>query len=208
MPARYRFDDADAAFDLIGEFGFATLVTGTDAMPAISHLPMIANRPRNVLRGHLARANPHAALLSGRRHAAIFTGANAYVSPNWYADKTRVPTWNYLAVRVEGAGRIIDEPEEVDAFLASLSSHFESRRHDLSTDREWTIDKLPPEKLERLRRGIVAFEISIESLEAKAKLSQADSETDRSGAIKALGSGGDMQRALADAMRSAARAQT
>ncbi|MFZ5618548.1 MAG: FMN-binding negative transcriptional regulator [Pseudomonadota bacterium] len=204
-PPRYRLDDPQAAFDLIDDHGFCVLVTVTDPAPAISHLPMIADRARNILRGHLARANPHTALLDGRRHIAIFTGANAYVSPNWYRDRSRVPTWNYLTVHVEGVGRVIDAPEDVDALLAALSAHYESRRHDLAADEAWTMDKLPPEKLARLRRGIVAFEIAIDSVAAKAKLSQSDDEADRAGAIEALSSGDDMRRAIAKAMLSATR---
>lgn len=204
-PPRYRLDDQQAVFDLIADHGFATLVTQVEAAPAISHLPMIADRARNTLRGHLARANPHTALLEGRRHIAIFTGANAYISPNWYRDRSRVPTWNYLAVHIEGVGRVLDAPADVDALLAALSAHYESRRHDLAADEAWTMDKLPPERLERLRCGIVAFEMTIDTLAAKAKLSQSDDEADRTGAILVLSSGDDMQRATAKAMLGATR---
>lgn len=206
MPAqsRYRLEDRDAAYDLIEGHGFATLITQGDAAPEISHLPMIVDRGRGVLRGHLARANPHAALLGERRHVAVFTGADAYLSPNWYRDRSRVPTWNYLAVRVDGAGRVIDAPPEVDALLAALSAHHENRRHDLAADSVWTMAKIPPEKLDRLRRGIVAFEMTIDALSATAKLSQADDEADRAGAIKALSGGDDAQRAVAAAMRALA----
>lgn len=200
-PSRYSLGDTEAALDLVDATGFCLLITSGEGTPALSHLPMIADRDRRVLRGHLARANPHAALLDRRRHHAVFTGSNAYVSPNWYVDKTRVPTWNYLAVEIEGEGRVIDAPQDVDAFLAALAAHFERRRHDLASDSEWTMDKLPPQKLERLRRGIVFFEMQIERISAKAKLSQSDDAADSDGAIRALSTGGDMQRAVAEAMR-------
>lgn len=204
-PPAYRIDDAAAAFRLIADFAFATLATVHDGVVRLSQLPMIADPARRVLRGHLARANPHGGRIDGAMATALFTGPQGYVSPNWYEDATRVPTWNYLAVEVAGAVRVITAPDAVDAMLIDLSHHFESRRHDLDRDGEWTIDKLPEKKREALRAGIVAFEIDIESIEMKGKLSQKDKPADFQGVIRALSSGDEAQRRLADAMRSAGR---
>lgn len=202
-PPAYRLEDQDAAFDLAAANGFGILITAMEGEPALSHAPMLADRKRNVLRGHLSRANAHAALLEKRRHVAVFTGPNAYISPNWYADKTRVPTWNYAAAHFSGEGRLITEPAEIDAFLADISAHFENRRHDIADDTAWTLEKMPAGKLARMRKGIVVFEIAIDRIEAKAKLSQTDTSEDRAGAVRALSAGDDMQRAVAKAMRAA-----
>ena len=203
-PAHFRNDDDAAAFRLIGDYGFATLISAANGAPVLSQLPMIANVERCVLRGHLARGNPHAALLGGNRATALFTGAEGYISPNWCEDKTRVPTWNFESVEAEGETRLVTEADEVDAFLIDLSDHFESRRHDLARDVKWTIGKLPADKLVRLRAGIVAFEITIDRLELKAKFSQNIPAADRAGVINALSSGDESQRALGEAMRKAA----
>ena len=203
-PPAYRIDDDASAFRLISERAFATLATVHDGAVEISQLPMIADETRRVLRGHLARANPHAGRIDGARATALFTGPQGYISPNWYEDRTRVPTWNYLAAEICGVIRVISAPDEVDALLIDLSHHFESRRHDLDRDSEWTIAKLPAKKREALRAGIVAFEIDIERIELKGKLSQKDKSADRDGAIAALSSGDEAQRRLADAMREAA----
>jgi len=204
-PPAYRIDDDAAAYRLISEWAFATLATVHDGAARLSQLPMIADPDRRVLRGHLARANPHASLIDGAIATALFTGPQGYISPNWYEDRTRVPTWNYLAVEFVGAVRVTTAPEDVDAMLIDLSHHFEQRRHDIDRDVEWTIDKLPAKKREALRAGIVAFEIDIERIELKGKLSQKDKPADLAGAISALSSGSEAQKALADAMRSAAR---
>lgn len=204
-PRAFRSDDQRAAFGLIGIFGFATLITIDGDRPAVSHLPMIADPERRVLRGHLARANPHASLLEGRRHLAVFVGANAYVSPDWYGDAEQVPTWNYSAVHIEGVSKVISDYDAIDAMLDELSAHHEKRRHDLSGGKIWTLAKLPADKLRKLRTAIVAFEIPIETLEFKAKLSQNKGAEDFRSVIEKLSSGDESQRAVAAAMTAAGR---
>jgi transcriptional regulator len=204
-PPAYRIDGEASAFRLISEWAFATLATIDDGAVQLSQMPLIAEEGRRVLRGHLARANPHVGSLDGAGATALFNGPQGYISPNWYVDCTRVPTWNYLAVEVSGVIRVVTAPEEVDAILIALSHHFESRRHDIDQDVEWTIDKLPPAKREALRRGIVAFELTIDCIEMKGKLSQKDKPADRDGAINALSAGDEAQRQLAAAMREATK---
>lgn len=173
-PPAFRWNDRPAAFALASDWNFALLITQGEEAPFVTHLPMLIDERRNVLRGHVARANPHGGHIDGRAHLAVFTGPNAYISPNWYGEaSTDVPTWNYVAVHIAGQGRILDEVCEIDQLLADLSAHEEQRRHDLDNGGEiWTMDKVPDDKHARLRRAIVAFEIDIARVEAKAKLSQ------------------------------------
>lgn len=207
-PPVFRNEDAQAAFGLIGEYGFATLITIEGGAAVISHLPMIGDVEKSVLRGHLARANPHSALLDGRRHLAAFVGANAYVSPDWYEDAEQVPTWNYSAVHIEGEARVLTEPDEIDSLLGELSDLHERRRHDLVDGKIWKLAKLPIDKLRKMRAAIVAFEIRVEKLELKAKLSQNKSAEDFQRVMEKLSSGDESRRALADAMRAAQREST
>jgi transcriptional regulator len=200
-PSAFRVEDPQAAFGLIDRFGFATLITVKEGRSVVSHLPMIADAERRVLRGHLARANPHSALIDGARHLAVFIGENAYVSPDWYEDATDVPTWNYSAAHVEGAARVFSDPEDVDALLNELSDRHEGRRHDLAEGRFWKLSKLPAEKLRRLRTAIVAFEIAADRIELKAKLSQNRNAADFARVIAKLERGDAMERAVANAMR-------
>lgn len=202
-PASFRNDDKAAAFELISAYGFATLITVEAGGAVVSHLPMIGDAAKGVLRGHLARANPHSALIAGRRHLALFEGANAYVSPDWYAGTQEVPTWNYSAVHIEGAANIIADPAGVDALLAELSDFHESRRHDLEGGKIWKMEKLTSETLRKMRAAIVAFEIRVERLEFKAKLSQNRTAVDHQTVAEKLASGNEGQRAVAAAMRPA-----
>ena len=202
-PSFFKVDDAEAAFDFVARNGFATLIAVDDGRPVISHLPMLADIRRGVLRGHLARANPHSAMLDGRRHLAVFVGANAYVSPDWYGDAEQVPTWNYSAVHADGAARVLTDPGEVDLLLGELSGFHESLRHDLVDEKIWKLSKLPPEKLGKMRAAIVAFEIQIEKMEFKAKLSQNKNPRDYRSVMEKLASGDEARRAVADAMKAA-----
>lgn len=174
-PPAFRWEDETAALQCAAEWNFGVLITAAGAgAPFVSHLPFLVDAERRVLRAHLARANPHAGCIEGGEHLAVFTGPHAYISPDWYGEgENDVPTWNYLAVHAAGKGRVLTDDAVVDAFLADLSAAEEARRHDLAQGGKiWTMGKLPSRALARMRAAIVAFEIDIETVAAKAKLSQ------------------------------------
>lgn len=171
-PPAHRWDDRAAALDFARARNFAALITVVDGAPMLTHLPVLIDPDGVRLRGHMARANPHAAHIDGREHLVAFLGPNAYISPDWYEIEEDVPTWNYVAVHVSGKARAYTDEAETDRFLSDLSDQEEARRYDLQTGRFWKIDKLDPKDRARMRRAVVAFEIVIDSVEAKAKLSQ------------------------------------
>lgn len=168
-PSYTRWDDRAGALDLARRYNFGELITVADGAPLITHMPFLIDESRNVLRGHFARANPHAAHVEGA-HIVVFKGPCAYISPDWYAaSDSDVPTWNYLAVHVSGKGRALTQERETDAFLADLSAHEEARRPDLDRGGKiWTMDKVAAKEHARMRAAIVALEIDIEKVEAKA----------------------------------------
>ena len=144
---------------------------------------------------------------SGRRATptvealAIFTGANAYVSPNWYPSKAEhgkvVPTWNYETVHVRGHLVVHDEREWKLALVTRLTEHHESR-----STQPWAVADAPPDYIERCSKAIVGIEVRITSIQAKRKLSQNRPGHDVAGVIDGLAeAGGDAAR-VAEAMRS------
>lgn len=199
-PKAFKVEDEAAAYAHMERYGFATLVS-VEGPSRVSHLPMLASRARRVVRGHLARPNPHASDIDGRRQLAIFLGPDAYVSPDWYDDADQVPTWNYSAVHVVGTARVLSEPAAVDELLAEFSDHHERARHDLADGKLWSMSKLPDEKRARMRAAIIAFEIDIESLEFKAKLSQNKAAHEVERVAAKLSAGNERQQGIADAMR-------
>ncbi len=179
VPDHFREDRPDILHQAMRQIGFATLVTqNLDA----NHMPMLLDG--NVLRGHVARANP--VWKSGEGTVlAIFLGPHAYVSPNWYPSKAEtgkaVPTWNYITVHARGRIQWRQEPDWLRAHVTALSQEHESGRPS-----PWQVSDAPANYVDGLLRAIVGFELTIESLEGKYKLSQNRDAADRAGVRDAL----------------------
>ncbi len=177
----------------------ATLVAKTAAGLTAHHVPMraqLAAGGGGVLRGHIARANtlwpelePDAEVL------AIFTGADSYVSPNWYPSKAEhgkvVPTWNYAAVHVGGGIRFIEDAEWLRGFVGSLTeAHEQGRPH------PWHVRDAPADYITGMLRAIVGFEIRVSSIVGKFKGSQNREPADRSAVQSALRAAGRSEEEL------------
>jgi transcriptional regulator len=201
IPKQFQITDTAWCHALIRAQSFAAMITADDAgVPFATHLPILvdpARGPLGTLRGHVARANPHwRYVAAGRPTLVIFSGAHAYVSPSWYATHPSVPTWNYVAVHATGAGALVEDPEQVKALLADLVRTYES-----TGPTAWSFEGLAADYLAGMQRGIVAFEIPIERLEGKAKLSQNRDAVDQARTREALAATDDpLARAVAALM--------
>jgi transcriptional regulator len=183
-PPHFRMEDRDQQHAFMDAHPLAQLVTETEAGIVANPVPLLYRPSREALgtlRGHLARANAqwHESRLD-RPALAIFQGPHAYVSPGWYAEKPAtgrvVPTWNYSVLHVYGRLAIRDDAAWLRAFLTELTARHESGRNP-----PWAITDAPANYIERQLKGIVGFELTIDRIEAKAKLSQNRNEADRSG---------------------------
>lgn len=192
IPPAFRLDDHSAAVEVMRDHSFALLVAATGPGEVeLTHLPILVDAAGEalVLRGHVAKANPMAGLIaqssagSPVRATAVFTGPHTYVSPDWYAAENQVPTWNYVAIHASGVLEPVDDGAAVEALLADLSAEHEAP---LAPKKPWTMDKMTPGLVERMRKGITAFRITVERLETKAKLSQNKGAADRDGVVAAL----------------------
>ena len=202
-PRHFVNDDSAAITRVLETFGFATLITSVPgAETMVSHVPLLheaRDGTQGVLIGHVAAANPHAALLSEGVTFALFHGPHGYVSPNWYeTPASSVPTWNYVAVHVHGRIERIDGLDAKRDIVDQLSS-----RHEASFPKPWTIAKMEPALLDRMLGAIVGFRMTIERIDAKFKLTQNRSAADRAGVINGLEARGSApERALVEWMRS------
>lgn len=162
------------------EHAFALLVTARGGAFEATHLPLWLDAGRGrygTLYGHVARGNPQGRCFDGAtRGLAVFSGPHAYVSPRWYAG-AGVPTWNYVAVHAEGELRPLDDAAQLRELLLRLTE---------THDGPGGFAALSQEMVERLSRGILAFELRIETLTGKAKLSQNKNAVDRAGVIAGL----------------------
>jgi transcriptional regulator len=171
VPEQFRLDDFDAQVDFIRGHGFADLISANASGEIeVSHVPLLprVEEPGRLrLLGHLARANPHwQGLESAASLLAVFWGPHAYVSPSWYANHPSVPTWNYAVVHARGRARLVDEAE-LHETLMELSAVYENGRPN-----PWRMSELPAAYVDSMLKHIVGFEIEVETLEAKFKLSQ------------------------------------
>lgn len=146
---------------------FPVLVTGTGGKLMASHLPVTVHEDGEqiVLEMHMAKSNPQWREFLDDEALVIFSGPHAYVSPRWYEERERVPTWNYAAVHAYGVPRIVSEKNE------KLESQ---RRLIESIDPQWLPKHatLSREYLDRMLEGIVNFSIPVSRLETRWKLSQ------------------------------------
>jgi len=201
VPKHFAIAETGWCHALMRANAFAVMVTADDAgAPFATHLPLLVDETRDplgTLRGHVARANPHwRYLAAGRPTLVVFSGAHAYVSPSWYATHPSVPTWNYVTVHATGIGALVEDAARVHALLADLVRVYEG-----PPPAAWSFESLPEDYLAGMQRGIVAFEIPIDRLEGKAKLSQNRDAVDRARTREALAAADDpLARVLAALM--------
>tara|TARA_B100000965_G_scaffold172310_1_gene143924 strand:- start:631 stop:1266 length:636 start_codon:yes stop_codon:yes gene_type:complete len=185
-PKQFEIADDAEMLDLIRANGFAVLVThGADGMIA-SHVPLHLIKDGDsdgwLLWGHLAKANTQWQAFDAQAEAlAIFSGPHTYISPDWYETEKSVPTWNYEAVHVYGAPRVMNDPRAVVARLASLTAQYEDGRKT-----PWSMAELPDDFVAAQIKGIVAFEMPVARLEGKRKMSQNRKPEDVKGAMAGL----------------------
>ncbi|HZD24935.1 MAG TPA: FMN-binding negative transcriptional regulator [Alphaproteobacteria bacterium] len=200
IPEAFREDDPARLAALMAQASFALVVTTeADGVPFATHLPLLhepAAGAHGTLLGHMARANPQwRHFEAGGQVLAVFSGPHAYVSPSWYQTHPSVPTWNYAAVHAYGRPALLDEAA-TRALLQRLVA-----THEAGYEAPWRME-LPAKYEAMMLRGIVGFEIPIDRLEGKFKLSQNRDATDRGNvAAKLAGSAYDEARGVARLMR-------
>jgi transcriptional regulator len=177
-PARlFHVTDPAILRQRILEHPFAVISAVSDGQPVAAHAPILpyseglssGEGETLSLRFHLSVANPVTkALLAGSPVLAVFTGAHAYVSPDWYGIDDQVPTWNYVSVEAAGPVTRLDD-DAMRQLIDDLSDHFEAG---LTPKPIWKTSKMTPARLEALYRGLAAFELRPERLEGIAKLNQ------------------------------------
>jgi transcriptional regulator len=201
VPRHFCENDEELLFGLIDELGVGTLITTGAAGAAgtmANEVPLLRQAQPNRLWGHLARPNLQLAELARADEVLVnFSGPTGYVSPNWYRDTGQVPTWNFMTVQVRGRVVIHDSADDVLDIVRRLSA-----KHEAQFENPWTIDKMEPEKLQKMLAVIVGFHIEIDDIKGKFKLSQNKQQADRAGVIFGLESVGEI--ALAEAMKAAA----
>ena len=192
-PPYNRIEGRAELLEFMRANNFVLLVTGTGGTLHASHLPVTVEDSAAGLKidMHMARNNPQWQEFFDEDVLVVFSGPHAYISPRWYEQKPRVPTWNYAAVHAYGIPKVIAEK---DAKRAS------QRRLIASLDPQWLpkFDTLPAEYVSSMLDGIVNFEIPVARIETRWKLSQNRGRREMELIAAALEQSGDsVERSLA-----------
>jgi transcriptional regulator len=201
IPDYFRETRLDVLQAFLEQHPFATLVALTSKGLAAHHLPLRARLESaggGAVCGHIARANTLWRELEPESEVlAVFTGADTYVSPNWYPSKAEhgkvVPTWNYATVHVRGRIRFIQDAAWLRAFVESLTN-----AHEHGRPSPWHVGDAPADYIEGMLRAIVGFEITVSEAVGKFKGSQNRSVADRAAVAAALRAAGRNADELAE----------
>jgi transcriptional regulator len=207
----HSLTDRDSLFALMAAHPLGAWVChGRDGLVA-NHLPFLLDRERGpfgTLIGHVSRANMvWRQLGSATPSVVMFQGPQAYITPGWYPGKAEhgevVPTWNYVVAHAHGMARAVEDREWIHDMLRRLTEAHEAPR-----SLPWTVDDAPAPFMEKMMRGIVGIEISVDRLEGKLKASQDEAMPDRIGTVQGLREqAGEMARAMAGLVENAIDAE-
>ena len=204
VPKHFEQQDRGALLELMRLHPFATLIVLHESGTFVEHIPLLVSETgdRNlVLKGHVAKANPVWKAERAGSCIAVFHGPSSYISPSAYPSKKEhgrvVPTWNFVTVHASGTIEYIHDASWKLSFLETLTNEQESNQ-----SQPWSVHDAPEEFTSRMLGAIVGFEIRVESLEGKWKLSQNQPAENYQGVIEALSdSGNPFSQAVANLMR-------
>jgi len=166
-PPYNRLQDRAQLVAFMRQHNFPVLITGSGGSLRASHLPALAQEEGDelALDMHMARANEQWRHFDRAEALVIFSGPHAYISPRWYEETERVPTWNYAAVHAYGVPQLVED---------RAAKHASQRRLVAALDPQWLpqFDALRGEYVERMLAAIVNFRIPLARLETRWKLSQ------------------------------------
>jgi transcriptional regulator len=164
---KFHIAEREEMVRLVEAEGFGTLVVATDAGLRAVHVPLRLEGERLLF--HVSKGNAvHTALAAGAEALVVVNGPHAYISPDWYGLPDRVPTWNYLAVELNGRATALDERELV-GLLDAMSKVFEEG---LGAKPPWSRDRMAPERFDALLKAISGFALDIREWRGTAKIDQ------------------------------------
>jgi transcriptional regulator len=181
IPKQFLITDQQEAVSFMQRYSFATIVTVNDGVPTATHLPFVVTQrdDKIILTSHFAKANPQSAEILNGKPLVIFAEPHAYISPKHYEQEISVPTWNYIAVHAYGNATLIESPENKAELLEQTIQFYEA-----DYMKQW--NSLPQDYKLNMMKGIVGFEIIVDDLQAKKKLSQNKTQKERENIIAEL----------------------
>lgn len=175
IPKKFNVSDKKEIFSFIEANAFGQLISNKGGSLLSSHIPFLLSEDKTKLIGHLAKVNPQLEDINNQEVLITLQGAHDYISPSWY-EGPGVPTWNYQAVHIYGKCHTFTDLDALKDAVDSLTAKYEA-----NFEKPWQ-----PNYKAAMLGAIVGFEVTIKDIQAKYKLSQNKSETDRKRVIEEL----------------------
>ncbi len=192
--AAFRWEDRDALRAFASEIGFGMVFAATRDGPRVAHVPFVFLDDDRI-GFHLARGNGLTKHLNAAEALFVVNGPDGYISPDDYGMDDQVPTWNYLALEMQGRVRAMSA-QELTAQVDALSAQQESR---LAPKPEWTRFKMSDGLFDKMLGAITGFEMTVTAWRGTSKLGQNKPTEARTLAADAIAARGN--RAIAHLMR-------
>ncbi|MGB5078005.1 MAG: FMN-binding negative transcriptional regulator [Sphingorhabdus sp.] len=190
----FRWNDKDAMRSLASEISFGMLFLTTAEGPRVAHLPFVFVDDDRI-GFHMSRGNALAKHLHEEEVLFVVNGPDCYISPDWYGIKDQVPTWNYVALELQGRVHKMDE----EALISQIDALSCQQENKLAPKPVWTRAKMSNGYFNQLLSGISGFEMTITAWRSTLKLGQNKNQIARNAA--ADGAEGAGAKAMADLMR-------
>lgn len=186
IPDHFAVHDKAEILAFCRENAFGQLISSVNGRCFSTHIPLLFTEDETRVFGHLARQNPQCLELHGQEVLISLAGPHGYISPSWYF-APGVPTWNYQAVHIYGHAHTFADSDRIGLVVDSLTETYES-----AFEQPWQ-----PEYKASMLGAIVGFEVTINEIQCKYKLSQNRSSQDRAQVIERLKSLGSDRLAQA-----------
>ncbi len=198
IPNLYLNENETEINDFLQKNGFAILVNQLNQKLFAVHVPLYLTKNKDgkmILEGHIAKENPlWQSFENNPEVLAIFSGPHSYISSSWY-DHENVPTWNYTAVHVYGKIKIVDEVAAIAALTRLVDKYEQNSKCPVQ------VENFSKKTMMQVR-GIVAFEIEVNDIQAVKKMSQNRDDKNHQNIITKLEASQDAQAiAVAKEMR-------
>ena len=195
-PAHYQVQDALLIRQFLQQHYFALLLTADLQLTALpldfrwDHGNGLSGR----IYAHLARNNPQLIALQQAQATQsavklVVQGPHAFVSAQCYQQQPQVSTWNYSLVEICGRVTLLEQGATLALVRRqqALEQQKWLQQRFTRPDTEAPQDQAVLQRYEKqLSAAIVGVEISIDQLQAKMKLSQNKTSTDRADVLRFL----------------------
>lgn len=181
LPKHYLGKDKSKAIAFIKQYNFGTIITSDNNIPSATHLPFILREEKDdiVLISHFSKANKQWKQIISNENLIIFSEPHAYISPKNYQSRENVPTWNYISIHIYGKANIVQKLSLKINLLEEMIDDFEPEYKN-----QW--NNISDDYKVKMANGIIVFEIKVNKLYFKEKLSQNKNENERKTIINYL----------------------